>query len=166
MLKIIDETEYRNYALKSPYISIYQLPEWGLLKETTGWMRHLLGFYEDNNLMGVTMILEKKLPLNLSLFYSPRGYLLDVTNFKLLKKFNDEVISYVKKNHGFMLKIDPNVIYALRDTNGNLKEKIGEEVYFNFKKLGFKHMGFSQNFEDLQPRILCRIELKDTYDET
>ena len=27
-------------------------------------------------------------------------------------------------------------------------------------------MGFSQNFEDLQPRVLCRIELKDTYNDT
>ena len=166
MLKVIDEEEFRNFALKSPYISIYQLPEWGILKALTGWSRHLLGYYEENTLLGVTMLLEKKLPFNLSLYYSPRGYLLDVTNFKLLKKFNDEVIKYVKENHGFMLKIDPNVIYAVRDSEGVLKEKCGEEVYFNFKKLGFKHMGFSQNFEDLQPRNLCRITLKDTFNET
>ena len=166
MLKVIDEEEYRNFALKSPYISIYQLPEWGTLKASTGWNRHLLGYYEEDILVGVTMLLEKKLPLNLSLYYSPRGYLLDVTNFELLKRFNDEVIKYVKDNQGFMLKIDSNVIYATRDSEGVLKEKCGEEVYFNFKKLGFKHMGFSQNFEDLQPRNLCRISLKATFNET
>ena len=166
MLKVIDEEEFRNFALNSPYISIYQLPEWGSLKAITGWNRHLLGYFEDNTLLAVTMLLEKKLPFNLSLYYSPRGYLLDVTNFELLKNFNDEVIKYVKENHGFMLKIDPNVIYAVRDSEGVLKEKCGEEVYFNFKRLGFKHMGFSQNFEDLQPRNLCRITLKNTFNET
>ena len=166
MLKVIEENVFREYAIKNPYFSIYQLPEWGTLKSGTGWVRHLLGIYKDDTLVGVTMLLEKRMPLNLSLYYSPRGYLIDVYNYELLKDFNDEVIKYVKKNHGFMLKLDPNVIYATRDSEGNLKEKCGEEAYFNFKKLGFKHLGFSQNFEDLQPRVLCRIELKDTYNDT
>lgn len=166
MLKVIDENIFREFALKNPYVSIYQLPEWGELKSGTGWVRHLLGYYKSDSLVGVTMLLEKRMPMKLSLFYSPRGYLIDVFDFNLLKKFNDEVIKYVKKNHGFMLKLDPNVIYALRDSEGNLKEKCGEEAYYNFKKLGFKHMGFSQNFEDLQPRILCRIKLRDNYNDT
>lgn len=166
MLKVIDENEFKEFALKNPYFSIYQLPQWGTLKSGTGWVRHLLGYYENDILVGVTMLLEKKMPLNLSLYYSPRGYLINVNNYELLKRFNDEVIRYVKNNHGFMLKVDPNVIYATRDSEGNLKEKCGENVYFNFKKLGFKHMGFSQNFEDLQPRILCRIELKENYNDT
>ena len=74
MLKLIDENEFKEFALKNPYFSIYQLPEWGTLKSGTGWVRHLLGFYENNTLVGVTMLLEKRMPLNLSLFYSPRGY--------------------------------------------------------------------------------------------
>ena len=165
-VKIIDKDSYTNYALKSPYISIYQLPQWGILKESTGWNSHLLGGYENNKLVAVTMLLEKKLPLNQSLFYSPRGYLLDVYNFNLLKEFNKQVIDYIKKCHGFMLKIDPNVIYATRDSEGNKINECGKDVYFNFKKLGFKHLGFTENFESLQPRVLCRIKLKDTYNDT
>lgn len=166
MIKVIEEKEFKEFALENEYISIYQLPEWGVLKSGTGWHRHLLGYYEKETLLGVTMLLEKKIPLHLSLFYSPRGYLVDVKNFELLKKFHEEVIKYVKNNHGFMLKVDPNVIYETRDSDGNIKECVGKDILDNFKKLGFKHLGFSQNFEDLQPRNLCRIELKDTYDET
>lgn len=166
MLKVIDEKEYKEYAMNSPYISIYQLPEWGKLKEETGWKRHLLGFYKDNLLKGVTMLLEKSTPIKKSLYYSPRGYLLDVNDFKLLKEFNDEVIKYIKEHSGFMLKIDPNVIYAIRDSDGNILDECGKEVYFNFKKLGFKHLGFTKNFETLQPRYLCRFKLKDTYNDT
>lgn len=166
MIKVIEEEVFRNFALKNEYISIYQLPEWGTLKQGTGWHRHLLGYYEKDTLLGVTMVLEKKMPLHLSLFYSPRGYLVDVKNFELLKKFHEEVIKYVKNNHGFMLKVDPNVIYETRDSDGNIKECVGKDIFDNFQKLGFKHLGFSQNFEDLQPRNLCRIELKETYDET
>ena len=165
-LEILDEKTYLDFALKNKYISIYQLPNWGKLKSKTGWVTHLVGVYDKNTLIGVTMLLQKRMPLNQSLFYSPRGYLLDVTDFKLLKEFHELVIKYVKDNHGFMLKVDPNVILNVRDSEGNIKEERGKEVYFNFKKLGFKHLGFTQNFETLQPRFLCRFKLKDTYNET
>lgn len=166
MIKILNEEEYKKFALNNEYISIYQIPQWGTLKSKTGWIRHLLGYYESDKLIGVTMLLEKKLPLKQSLYYTPRGYLVDVFDYEVLKKFHEDVIKYVKKNHGFMLKVDPNVIYQIRDHDGNIKDTCGEVAYQNFKKLGFKHMGFSKNFEDLQPRVLCRIRLKDTYDET
>lgn len=165
-LKNISRDEYLKFALKNQYVSIYQLPEWGVLKESVGWNRHMVGLYSHNKLVGVTLLLEKKTPLKMGLFYSPRGYLVDVKDFKLLKTFHEEVIKYVKNNKGFMLKVDPNVIYALRDSEGNLINDEGKEVYFNFKKLGFKHLGFTENFETLQPRYLCRFKLKDTYDET
>lgn len=166
MLRVIDEKEYLEYAQKNEYFSIYQLPEWGTLKSKTGWKRHLLGYYENNTLCGVTMLLEKKLPLKTSLFYSPRGYLLDVFNYDLLNNFTKELIKYIKLNNGFLLKVDPNVIYQTRDKDGIIKDTPGDCAYQNFKNVGFKHLGFSQNFEDLQPRILCRINLKDTYNET
>lgn len=165
-LLTIDEITYKKFALKNEYISIYQLPEWGTLKESTGWIRHLLGLYDKKTLKGVTMILEKKTVLGYSLFYAPRGYLLDVNNFNLLKVFHNKLIEYIKTYKGFMLKVDPNVIYNLRDSNGNLKKEVGSNIYFNFKKLGYKHLGFTQNFETLQPRYLCRIKLSDTYNDT
>ena len=51
MLKVIEENVFREYAIKNPYFSIYQLPEWGTLKSGTGWVRHLLGIYKDDNLV-------------------------------------------------------------------------------------------------------------------
>lgn len=165
-LKNIDEKTYLDYALKSPYISIYQLPEWGTLKETNGWIRHLVALFDGDTIMGVTLLLEKKTPLKKSLFYSPRGYLVDVFNYPLLKTFHELVIDYIKKNNGFMLKVDPNVVYKVRDSEGNVLNETGKDAYNNFRKLGFKHLGFIQNFENLQPRFLCRFKTLDSYDET
>ena len=165
-LKVIDELEYKKFALKNPYISIYQLPEWGKLKRTTGWKSHLVGLYDKDNLKGVTLILEKKEPMGLNLFYAPRGYLVDVFDYELLKAFHTEVVKYVKNNKGFLLKVDPNVIYALYDKDGNLLNNDGKKAFDNFVKLGFKHLGFTKNFETLQPRYLCRIRLEKTYEDT
>ena len=165
-LKVIGELEYKKFALSNPYISIYQLPEWGHLKATTGWKFHLVGLYDNDTLKAVSLILEKSEPLGLNLFYAPRGYLLDVFDYKLLNEFHKEVIKYVKKNKGFLLKVDPNVIYALYDKEGNLINNDGKKAWDNFIKLGFKHLGFTKNFETLQPRYLCRIKLEKTYEET
>ena len=165
-LEVLNEKDYKEFALKNPYMSIYQLPEWGQLKEINGWKPHLVGLYDNKKLKGVTLLLEKNTQIKKSLYYAPRGYLLDVFDYELLSEFHKQVVKYVKEHKGFMLKVDPNVIYALHDQNGNLKETVGKEAYDNFIKLGFKHLGFNKNFETLQPRYLCRFKLQKTYEET
>ncbi len=165
-LKVIDEKTYKEYALKSPYISIYQLPEWGKLKSITGWDSHLVGLYDGNNLKAATLLLSKTTPIKKKLFYAPRGYLLDYNEQNLLDIFHNNIIKYVKDNKGFMLKIDPNVIYATRNSEGLGRIVVADDILEKFLSMGYKHLGFTQNFETLQPRNLCRFELKDTYEET
>ena len=165
-LKEISRKEYLDYALKNKYISIYQLPYWGDLKSGTGWKHYLVGLYDDNILKGVTLLLEKKVPLKLSLFYAPRGFLIDIENKELLTIFTKEVEKFINKHHGFMLKVDPNVIYALYDSEGNNKKVIGEKAFKNFVGLEYKHLGFTKNFETMQPRFLCRFKLSKNYNDT
>jgi len=165
-LKKITEEEYLNFSKNHENISIYQLPAWGKLKEATGWSYHLLGLYENNTLIGTTMLLEKKGPFNLNLFYSPRGYLFDTKNKALFNEFTRKIKEYLKKHHGFMLKIDPNIIYSLCDSEGSNRKLIGEDIYHNFKDNHYKHLGFTKDFETMQPRYLCRIPLYDTYENT
>ncbi len=165
-LKQIDEQSLKAWALKSPYISIYQLPEWGLLKETTGWKRHLVGLYDGEIIKGVSLLLEKSTLIKKSLFYAPRGFLLDYKETGLLAKFHNEIIKYVKEHKGFMLKVDPNVIYQITDSNGENPRIVGEDTLQEFLSLGYNHLGFTKNFETLQPRNLCRFKLADTYEDT
>ena len=165
-LCVLDEKKYLDYALKCENISIMQLPNWGKLKEDNGWKYHLVGLVDNNNILGVTLLLEKNTPIKKSLYYSPRGYLVDVEDFDLLKTFHEKVIEYVKNNNGFLLKVDPNVIYARRDSEGNLIDTCGEKAFNNFKKLGFKHLGFTKDFENLQPRFLCRFKLLESFEDT
>lgn len=166
MLKVIDKDEYLAFALKNEYISIHQIPEWGELKKATGWKSHLLGFFLNEELLGVTLLLEKMTPIRKSLFYAPRGFLLDVNNLDILSKFTEELKVYIKQNKGFMLKVDPNVIYNLRDSEGNITSTLGEKALNNFKTLGYKHLGFTKNFETMQPRYTCRFKMQDTYELT
>ena len=161
----IEEKIFDNYAKKHDYASIYQLSGWGKLKESTGWKYYLLGLYDGSILKGATLLLSKK-TLKKNLFYSPRGYLVDANDYKLLSEFHKEVINFVKLNKGFMLKVDPNVIYKTYDKDGLETSFVGKDAFDNYTKLGFKHFGFNKDFETLQPRYLCRFKLSKTYEET
>lgn len=163
---ILNVEEYEMFANKHPNISIYQLSNWGTLKEKNGWKKHLVGLKNNNKIVAATLLLEKKTPVRKSLFYAPRGFLIDATNESLLKEFTKKIIDYIKKNKGFLLKIDPNVIYNIRNNNNEVIKSFGEDAFNNYKKVGFKHFGYNLNFETLQPRFLCRFKLEDTYENT
>lgn len=162
----LEEKIFDNYASAHEYTSIYELSGWGKLKESTGWKYYLLGLYDGSTLKGVTLLLSKKTLLGKNLFYSPRGYLVDAKDFNLLSEFHKHIVAFVKSRKGFMLKIDPNVIYKIYDKDGNETSFPGKEAFDNYIKLGFKHFGFNKDFETLQPRYLCRFKLSDTYTDT
>lgn len=164
-LEILKEKEYDFFVKMHKDISIYQLSNWGKLKEKTGWKTHLVGFKDKDKIICATLLLEKNTPIKKSLFYAPRGFIIDSKDFDLLNEFTKEVIKYIKTKKGFMLKIDPNIIYKIRNSKSETLE-FNEEEFNNYRKCGFKHFGFTENFETLQPRNLCRFTLANTYEKT
>ncbi len=163
----LKKDEYDKFALNHPLISSYQVSNWGKLKEITGWKYHLVGIKEKNKIIAATLLLEKNTPIKKKIFYAPRGFLINFEDIDLLKFFINNLKLFIKKRKGFMLKIDPNYIYQIRDNNGNENIEKNDKVINNLKKLNFKHMGFNKMFETMQPRFLCRFKIIDNnYEKT
>ena len=139
-LKEIDVKTFTSYAKKSPYRTFMQTEEIGKLRELNGWTSYYLGLYDDKNLVGVTLLVGKKRHFNKYEFYTPRGPLVDYNDEKALKEFLNKLTDFVKKHHGFVLRIDPYVINKERNGKGEVvkdgtnNSKIVEEI----KSLGFK----------------------------
>ncbi len=165
-LEILTEKEYLNYALKHNQISIYQLPEWGLLKSKNGWQYYMVGFKKNKKIIAASLLLSKSTPIKRSIFYAPRGFLIDYNDKKLLNNFVNEVKIFIKNKKGFMLKIDPYVIYQLRDNNGKEINDKNDSLVDNIVDNDFKHLGFTTDIDGMQPRFLCRFKLKENYDKT
>lgn len=164
----LNSAEYEEYASKSKYITFHQKEYWGKLKQASGWNYDLIGLKKDSKIIAATMVLSKKLPLGLKLFYAPRGFLIDYNNKELLKKFILEIKEYVKNNKGFMLKIDPYVEYKTRDIDGNIVENgVDNSNIVDFlKNNGFKHYGFNKDItKELQPRWMYVLDLKNKTEE-
>lgn len=137
--------EFDDFARKSPLSHFQQTAAWANLKATNGWKAHFVGIKNDNSIIAASLILEKPLPMKRSMFYAPRGPLLDYRDKSLLEFFIKNIKSYAKKHHAIFFKIDPEIINIERDQNGDPVEggENNSSIVSSLKKLGFKHHGFN-----------------------
>lgn len=163
----LNEEEYedfvRNNKLKSHFL---QSHIWGeFSKKAKKLTPYYLGLKNNNSIVATALLLQKSLPLGYSYFYSPRGFVIDFNDKELLKIFTDKIVEFIKDKKAIFLKIDPDIII---NKYNYLDEKIEisgtDKVFSNIKSCGFKHLGFTKNFETMQPRYTFRIDLKQDLD--
>lgn len=160
----LSERQFEKFASKHSQANFYQTVEWGHLKKTNNWDMHLLGLKEGKKVVAGCLLLSKKLFGKAKMFYSPRGFLIDYSNYNVLSEFTKKLKKYVKKEKGIFVKIDPNIMYQQRDLHGNIVEN-GENNYEGYKNLislGYKHLGFNLMQEELQPRWVFITKTKNT----
>ena len=166
--KILKREEFKKFSEEHEQESFLQTVELGDLKEELGNIVHYVGVTNKGKLVGATLLLEEKSIMGKKTFYAPRGFLIDYNNLELLKFFTEELKKYIKKHKGFMLTIDPNVIYRVRSSEGEIlnddKDK-NDTLVENLKSLGFTHFGFNTYLEALQVRWEYRLKLDRSYEE-
>ncbi len=139
-LKEIAVKTFEDYAKKSPYRTFMQTEEIGKLRELNGWTSYYLGLYDDDKLVGATLLVGKKRHFNKYEFYTPRGPLVDYNDEKTLTEFLKLLTTFVKKHQGYVLRIDPYVINKERNGKGEVVEEgiDNTKIIDEIKSLGFK----------------------------
>ena len=141
----ISEKEYEKFWEKHPLKTFLSSPKIGKLRQKSSWDVSFVGVKEKKKLIGAAMLLSHKRHFGKYEFYSPRGFLIDYQNSKLLQFFIESVKKYVKAHHGYILRMDPYVIYKERDIDGNIVEG-GEDnttLVENLLRLGFQKVPVS-----------------------
>ena len=146
----ITEKEYRDFWEEHPLKTFLSAPEISKLREKSNWTTYYVGVKEDKKVVAATMLLSHKRHFGKYEFYSPRGYLLDFKNKELLDFFTNELKKYIKDKKGYVLRIDPYVIYKERDIDGNIVENgiDNSDVVNNLESLGFKKVK-NENMEQV-----------------
>ncbi len=164
----IPKQEYDTFVQAHEKSHFLQSYDWGeFAKKEKNLTPHYVGLKSKNTLVAAALLLEKHLPLQLSYFYAPRGFVIDFNDTKLLKTFVEELKKYVKQRKAIFIKIDPDLIIQKsnyleeqQDVKTNSKE-----ILKTLKTLGFKHLGFTKNFETMQPRYSFRIDMNQSMEE-
>lgn len=155
----------KNHSTKSHFLQSLSWGEFSKVKKNL--TPHYLGLVNDeNNIVAATLLLEKKLPLNYCYFYAPRGFVLDYNKKEILRVMTNKVIDYIKRRKAIFLKIDPDIIIKSINYNNEENELHNnhEEIFKTLTALGYKHQGFTKNFETMQPRYTFRIDLTQDLD--
>lgn len=118
----LTEQEYRTFWENHPLKTFLSATEIAKLREKSGWNTAYVGVKKGKKIIAATMLLSHKRHFNQYEFYSPRGFLMDFHDNDLLEFFTQELKKYIKEKKGYILRIDPYVIYKERDIDGNIVE--------------------------------------------
>ena len=163
----LNEKEYRAFIKGRDDLSFMQTPEVGKLRSIYGSEVHYLGVKEEDKVVAASLITITTTFRGKKTFYAPRGYLLDYNDLELLKFFTEEFYKYAKARKGLMLKVDPNITYQMRDTNGSVypDAKPNDKVINDLKNLGYVHYGFNTDIVYTQSRWNYLVKLDVPYEE-
>lgn len=136
----LTEQEYQTYWENHPLKTFLSSKEIGDLRKKSNWQVYYVGVKDSEDIVAATMLLSHKRHFNVYEFYSPRGFLMDFNNKKLLTYFTEELSKFIKKRKGYILRIDPYILNKQRDIDGNIVEggEDNKEVIKTLINLGFK----------------------------
>ena len=171
MLKLVnlEKEKFDDFVFNHPQKSHFlQSQAWGeFSKIKKNLTPHYLGLVDqENEIIAATLLLEKKLPLNLCYFYAPRGFVIDFKKKEILKIMTQKIVDFAKKRKAIFVKIDPDIIKTSYNyLNEETINEDAETIFNNLKSLGWKHQGFTKNFETMQPRYTFRIDLNQSLED-
>ncbi|MDA8443136.1 MAG: peptidoglycan bridge formation glycyltransferase FemA/FemB family protein [Peptococcaceae bacterium] len=187
MLRVdkVEPSQYLSFIENNPLGNFMQYPSWAEVK--TEWENELLGWYSsDNELVGCTLILLRKMPyLKRYLAYMPRGPILDWQKPQLAD-FLPPLLAYLKKKQVFNVIMDPPVVQAMWSTGtikhalehvkqNNLNAKTfsdfepdrmfttGTTVQNQLATLGWQKMQPIAEFPVAQPEYVFRLSLQNQH---
>ncbi len=163
----VNQTEYDSFVTKNEYCNLLQSYNWAKIKNN--WDHLYTGVYDENDiLVGTGLVLIKYLPLGFSMFYIPRGPIMDYLDCDLLSFYFEELKKIAKKYHCLFIKFDPLIHvndYYSNEYNTNRYEKTNQYLDC-FKKINAIHKGFTMNISDtVQPRFQSNVYNKEGWQE-
>lgn len=159
----VEKTKYEKFVLnhksKSHFLQSYVWGEFS--KENKNVTPYYVGLVDDKEkLVATALLLERKLYLGYSYFYSPRGFVCDYNNHEIIEEFTNKIKEFAKSKKALFLKIDPDIKLQTLDLDGNKVEGNDNFELLKFlQKIGYKHLGFNKAFEHNQPRYTFRLDL-------
>jgi len=162
VLREIEPNTLDEFVKNSAKPHFMETSAWGEVCKSRGNNIRYLGLFDNDELKGVTLAIEKKV-LCYNTFYCPRGFIVnDYKDKELLKSFINALKNFSKKNKGLYIKIDPDLIIRKLDDDANpiyIDEDNLSLIDF-FKQNGGTHKGFTTNFIDTtNPRFTFRVDL-------
>lgn len=162
----LTKEEFEEFVSNNENHHFMQSYDFGQIRKEKHFIPHYVGLKDNGKLICAALLLEKKLIMKYTYFYSPRGFVIDFKNKELVKKFTEYLKKYAKRKKAIFIKVDPGIKLHTIDIDGNVVDgEDNHDLVDYLKNLGYKHLGFNLGFENEQPRFTFRIDMDKSWDE-
>lgn len=133
-------SKFDEFVMNHSNGDFFQLEKWAAVKSINSWFSEQITITDENeNIVATCSILFRKLFLNYTIAYIPRGYVTDFSNDELNKKMLEKIISTCKKNKAITIDLEvgafknsvPSFVNLLNFKNFKLKGR--EEKDFPYQ---------------------------------
>ena len=143
---VLTQTQYRNYSNIHNSRNFGQTIEYSQIEANNGSNRTFLGLVDNhNNLCAATLIIIKNISPTVKEAYAPNGFLIDYSNFELVKTFTEELTKYLKKLKITYLITNPMFKLRIYNKQNNIIEN-NINILDNLIKLDYKPVGYTSDF--------------------
>ena len=159
----VNESEYNDFIKKYEFANFMQEISWTKVKDNFDSI--LCGVYKNEKLVAACSILIRKIIRGFTMFYIPRGYLIDFDNKELLSFMTENIKKLAKEHKAYVVKLDPNFcvsekLFKNQDKEFNIYSTNFNEKHNNLLNLGYKHTGFVKDIhKNIQPRYQMAVPL-------
>lgn len=174
---------------KLPDPHFLQTYEWGQVKAKYGWVPYYAVWTGDGkftvsqstdnwsldtgDIVAASLILKRTAFRRFSIFYAPKGPLMDWTNESLRKHVLDDLQSFAKKQGAIFLKLDPEVVLGrgVPASVDEVTENSGQAVRYDLERRGWVDSSDQIQFRNTvmvdlsasEEDILMRMKQKTRY---
>ena len=137
----IPQAEFDAFASSHALSNLLQSYNWSKIKSNWGSMH--TGVYQDGKLMGTALVLIKQLPMGFSMFYVPRGPIMDYTDSELVKFYFNALKKEGRRQHALFIKMDPAIEIGKYPSSDQDRPRNGnEKLVSSIEAAGAIHQGF------------------------
>lgn len=143
----VSKEEYEAFASRHPLSNLLQSWNWAQIK--ANWDHLHTGVYQDGKLMATALVLIKHLPAGFTMFYIPRGPIMDYDNQELVNFTLKALRQEAKKHKALFIKFDPGIVVGKYPSTDSNRPRNGQEAKVAvLEKAGAVHQGFVNRIED------------------
>lgn len=162
-----DLNQFNAFVEGSDLNTVFQSMPWAESKPN--WDHMIVSVTENGEIRAAALVLIRKVAFGTSLWYIPRGPLMDYHNSELVSFFFENLKIMAKKKHCMDICFDPEVLYRRYLFSEKDKEHpvMNQDVIDHLRSIGAEHRGFTMHINDtIQPRFNAVMDLFPGYEET
>lgn len=161
-IKELTVQAFTEYAKNSPLKNYMQTEEYARFMGEIKYNYDYVGLVDDNDvIVAASLILWKKIGLNMRYGYAPKGFLINYYDITLVRTFLEELKKFYSKKNMIFIKINPEIVIGEVNKNTfNTEYNPNLKLKQDMQSLGFLKLKDNLYFESVNPRFNSYINLK------